>query len=76
MLKKILNHIHTILLLIGIGFISYSLFLINEKIGFLGTGVLLVMLAMLINLENTMKQKGGEKINDFFSIFRIVKTIL
>lgn len=55
MLKKILNHIHTILLLIGIGFISYSLFLINEKIGFLGTGVLLVILAMLINLENTIK---------------------
>lgn len=76
MLKKILNHIHTILLLIGIGFISYSLFLINEKIGFLGTGVLLVILAMLINLENTIKQKGGEKINDFFSIFRVVKTIL
>lgn len=55
MLKKIFNHIHTILLLIGIGFISYSLFLMNEIIGFLGTGILLVMLALLINLENTMK---------------------
>lgn len=37
MLKKILNHIHTILLLIGVGFISYSFFLINEITGFLGT---------------------------------------
>lgn len=55
MLKKILNHIHTILLLVGIGFISYSLFLMNEITGFLGTGVLLVLLAMLINLENTIK---------------------
>lgn len=55
MLKKILNHIHTILLLIGIGFISYGLFLMNEITGFLGTGALLVLLAMLINLENTIK---------------------
>ena len=55
MLKRILNHIHTILLLIGIGFISYSLFLINEITGFLGTGVLLILLAMLINFENTTK---------------------
>lgn len=55
MLKKLLNHIHTILLLIGIVFISYGLFLIDKTTGFLGTGVLFVLLAMIINLGNTIK---------------------
>lgn len=55
MLKKLLNHIHTILLLIGIGFISYGLFLIDEVTGFIGSGVLFGLLAVLINLENATK---------------------
>lgn len=51
MLKKILNHIHTILLLIGVGFISYGLFLIDEVTGFIGSGILISLLAALINIE-------------------------
>lgn len=51
MLKKILNHIHTILLLIGVGFISYGLFSIDEVTGFIGSGILISLLAALINIE-------------------------
>lgn len=51
MLKKILNHIHTILLLIGVGFISYGLFLTDEVTGFIGSGILISLLAALINIE-------------------------
>lgn len=51
MLKKILNHIHTILLLIGMGSLSYGLFLIDEVTGFVGSGILISLLAVLINIE-------------------------
>lgn len=51
MLKKILNHIHTILLLIGTGSVSYGFFLIDEVTGFIGSGILISLLAALINIE-------------------------
>ena len=49
MLKKTLNHIHTILLLIGVGFISYGLFLIGEVYGYISTGIILCLLALYID---------------------------
>ena len=45
----ILKHIHTIILLIGIGLIVYGLFLISQKIGYIGSGLLAIVLATYID---------------------------
>ena len=45
----ILKNIHTIILLIGIGLIVYGLFLISQKIGYIGSGLLAIMLATYID---------------------------
>ena len=45
----ILKNIHTIILLIGIGLIMYGLFLISQTVGYIGSGVLAIMLATYID---------------------------
>jgi len=46
---KILEHIHTILLLIGLGFLIYGFFLLNQVAGFLCSGTILILLALYIS---------------------------
>ena len=46
---KILEHIHTILLLIGLMFLVYGLFLVNPVVGFISTGLILIILAIYID---------------------------
>lgn len=48
-MKFIKENIHTIILLIGFGLIVYGLFLIGQIVGFIGSGVLAVLLALLID---------------------------
>ena len=52
-LKKFFNllllQIHTIFLLVGIGFISVSAFLYSEIIGYLVLGVCFVVVSLIIN---------------------------
>lgn len=48
-MKWLLNNIHTIILLIGIGLIMYGLFLISQTIGYIGSGVLAIVLATYID---------------------------
>lgn len=45
----LLKYIHTILLLVGIGFLIYGLFLINPIVGFISTGLILIILAIYID---------------------------
>ena len=45
----ILKNIHTIILLIGIGLIVYGLFLISQKVGYIGSGIILVLLSIYID---------------------------
>nr|DAS60588.1 MAG TPA: Protein of unknown function (DUF1056) [Caudoviricetes sp.] len=44
-----LNQIHTILLLVGLGFLIYGLFLIGEIVGYISTGVILCFLGAYID---------------------------
>lgn len=46
---RLLNQIHTILLLIGLGFLIYGLFLIGEIVGYISTGVILCLLGVYID---------------------------
>lgn len=48
-MKWLLNNIHTIILLIGIGLIVYGLFSINQTVGYIGSGIILVLLAIYID---------------------------
>lgn len=48
-MKWLLNNIHTIILLIGIGLIMYGLFSISQTVGYIGSGVLAVVLATYID---------------------------
>ena len=48
-MKWLLNNIHTIILLIGIGLIMYGLFLIGKTVGYIGSGVLAIVLATYID---------------------------
>jgi len=45
----ILKNIHTIILLIGIGLIVYGLFSINQTVGYIGSGLLAIVLATYID---------------------------
>ena len=45
----LLKYIHTILLLIGIGFLIYGLFLVDSIVGFISTGLILIILAIDID---------------------------
>ena len=45
----ILKNIHTIILLTGIGLIMYGLFLISQTVGYIGSGVLAIVLATYID---------------------------
>nr|DAP57639.1 MAG TPA: Protein of unknown function (DUF1056) [Caudoviricetes sp.] len=46
---RLLKHIHTILLLVGLGFLIYGFFLLNQIAGFLCSGVILILLALYIS---------------------------
>lgn len=48
-MKWLLNNVHTIILLIGIGLIMYGLFLISQTVGYIGSGVLAIVLATYID---------------------------
>ena len=48
-MKWLLKNIHTIILLIGIGLIMYGLFSISQTVGYIGSGVLAIMLATYID---------------------------
>ncbi|HEM2769944.1 MULTISPECIES: hypothetical protein [Streptococcus] len=48
-MKWLLSNIHTILLILGFGFIAYAAFLFSAIIGYLVIGLLLVLLAVIIN---------------------------
>lgn len=48
-MKWLLNNIHTIILLIGIGLIVYGLFSINHTVGYIGSGLLAIVLATYID---------------------------
>lgn len=45
----ILKNIHTIILLIGIGLIVYGLFSISQTVGYIGSGLLAIVLATYID---------------------------
>lgn len=46
---RLLNHIHTILLLIGLGFLIYGFFLIGEVFGYIATGLILCLIGAYID---------------------------
>ncbi|ESV55161.1 hypothetical protein SAG0136_08070 [Streptococcus agalactiae LMG 14747] len=46
---KLLNYIHTILLVVGFGLLSYGLFRISPEIGLTVTGVLLIIFAFYLD---------------------------
>lgn len=46
---KIMEHIHTVLLLIGLMFLIYGLFLVGEIVGYISTGVILCLLGVYID---------------------------
>ena len=46
---KLLKHIHTVLLLIGLMFLIYGLFLIGDVVGYISTGVILCLLGVYID---------------------------
>ena len=48
-MKFIFKNIHTIILLIGIGLIVYGLFSINKTVGYIGSGMLAIVLATYID---------------------------
>ena len=48
-MKWLLNNIHTVLLILGLGLIAYSAFLFNPVVGYLTSGILLVVLAFMID---------------------------
>lgn len=52
-MKWLFRNIHTILLLGGLGLISYSAFLLGDIIGYFVSGLLLVLLAIVINKSNS-----------------------
>ena len=48
-MKWLLSNIHTIILLIGIGLIVYGLFSISQTVGYIGSGLLAIVLATYID---------------------------
>lgn len=46
---RLLKHIHTVLLLIGLMFLIYGLFLIGDVIGYIATGLILCFLGAYID---------------------------
>ena len=48
-MKWLLNNIHTFFLLLGIWLFVYGLFLFGQKVGFIGSGIILVLLAIYID---------------------------
>ena len=52
-MKWLLNNVHTILLMLGFGLITYSAFLFNHVLGYLVCGILLVVLAIIIDTSTT-----------------------
>ncbi|HHR7905702.1 TPA: hypothetical protein ACS9R9_002111, partial [Streptococcus agalactiae] len=45
----ILKNIHTLILLVGLGLLIYGLFLFGDKVGFIASGIILVILAIYVD---------------------------
>ncbi|AXY38014.1 hypothetical protein D3C60_09715 [Bacillus velezensis] len=54
-LMMILSHLHTLLFLVGLVFLNVTAYKYSEPIGLLTTGVLLVVVAILINPKEERK---------------------
>ena len=50
-MTPLFNNIHTILLLAGGGLIAFGLFLLSPIVGYIGAGVMLILLAFMISRE-------------------------
>lgn len=46
---RLLEHIHTILLLAGLSFLIYGIFLIGEVFGYIATGLILCLIGAYID---------------------------
>ena len=46
---RLLKHIHTVLLLVGLMFLIYGLFLIGDVIGYIATGLILCFIGTYID---------------------------
>lgn len=46
---RFLNQIHTILLLVGLSFLIYGIFLIGEVFGYIATGLILCLIGAYID---------------------------
>ncbi|UMY67455.1 hypothetical protein ML603_06075 [Streptococcus dysgalactiae subsp. equisimilis] len=49
MIGFILKNIHTLILLAGLGLLMYGLFLFGDKIGFIASGLILIVLAIYVD---------------------------
>ncbi|ASZ00526.1 hypothetical protein [Streptococcus agalactiae] len=49
MIGFILKNIHTLILLVGLGLLIYGLFLFGDKVGFIASGIILVILAIYVD---------------------------
>ncbi|HES1578876.1 TPA: hypothetical protein VNO94_001853, partial [Streptococcus pyogenes] len=45
----ILKNIHTLILLAGLGLLMYGLFLFGDKVGFIASGLILIVLAIYVD---------------------------
>ena len=50
-ITPLFNNIHTILLIAGMGLIAFGLFLVSPIVGYIGAGVMLILLAFMISRE-------------------------
>lgn len=49
MIDFILKNIHTLILLAGLGLLMYGLFLFGDKVGFIASGLILIVLAIYVD---------------------------
>ncbi|HEP1404243.1 phage protein [Streptococcus pyogenes] len=49
MIGFVLKNIHTLILLVGLGLLMYGLFLFGDKVGFIASGLILVILAIYVD---------------------------
>lgn len=49
MIGFVLKNIHTLILLVGLGLLMYGLFLFGDKVGFIASGLILIILAIYVD---------------------------
>ncbi|HHH4985690.1 TPA: hypothetical protein ACP0PY_001835 [Streptococcus pyogenes] len=49
MIDFILKNIHTLILLAGLGLLMYGLFLFGDKVGFIASGLILIILSIYVD---------------------------